>query len=585
MSKPVPVPGSLQLYRRLLSYVWPYKWIFAITIIGMVITAATEPAKAALLKPLLDGGFINKDPETILWLPFAIVGVFLVGGFGRFSSVLAMAWIGRRVIFDIRNHMFSHMLRLSTSYYDQNSSGVLMAKVIYDVEQIATAATKALFIIVKDSLTIIGLFAWMLFINWKLTLAFTIIAPVLTAFVRMMSRRFRKTSRGIQKSIGLISAVTQEATGGHRIVKAFNAQEIEEENFSIVNEKNRRQATRKAAFAAASIPVMEILAAIAMALVIYYALKQTADGVLTAGEAVSYFAAMTMLMNPAKRLTKVNETIQTGLAAAQSVFDLLDIATESDNGTRTIEKVKGDVQYHNVSYRYSGTEGLALDRLTFSIAPGETVALVGSSGSGKTTTANLLARFYDIDDGEILLDGMNIQELTLSNLRDQIALVTQETMLFNDTVRNNIAYGAHGKIDETRLQHAAKAAHIVEFVDRLENGFDAMVGEKGVRLSGGQRQRIAIARALYKNAPILILDEATSALDSESERYVQEAMQELMKDRTTLVIAHRLSTIENADKIIVLSEGKVAEMGTHKELLAKKGAYANLYHKTFDTET
>lgn len=566
----------MQLYRRLLAYAWPYKWIFLLSLIGMLITAVTEPATAAVMKPLMDEGFIAKDPAAIAWLPLIFVCLFLLRAIGQFSAQYAVGWIGRRVIFDIRKNLFHTMINLPTVYYDANASGSLISKMLYDAEQIASTATKAIFILIKDSLTVIGLIVWMAILNWQLTLIFAVVAPVLAVFVRAMSRRFRKTARNIQQSIGGISNVTQEATTGHRVIKAFTAQDIENRSFEVVNERNRRQATRKAALAAAAVPVMEILAAVAIALVITYALHQSAAGALTPGDFTSYFASLIMIMGPAKRLTKVNEIIQTGLAAAQSVFSLLDEPLEPDSGTRNLGKVKGRIDYSNVSMRYASSENLALDRISFSIQPGETVALVGGSGSGKTTMANLLPRFYFVDEGEILIDGVNINELKLANLRGHIALVSQETVMFNDTVRNNIVYGG-GEVDETRLQEAMRAAHVTEFVEEWSDGLDTEVGEKGVRLSGGQRQRLAIARALYKNAPILILDEATSALDSETERFVQEAMQQLMRNRTTLVIAHRLSTIESADKIIVLAQGKVVESGTHAQLLAKQGAYALLY--------
>ncbi len=450
------------------------------------------------------------------------------------------------------------------------------------VEQIAAAVTKSLFVLIQDSLTVVALLIFLAYTDWRMTLVFIVLTPILALFVRVMSYRFRKTSRGIQKSLGSISNVTQESTAGHRIIKAFGAQQVETEAFRMVNEKNRRQATRKVAVAAASVPVMELLAATAMALVVYYALSQAVAGKMTAGGFASYFVAMTLMMGPAKRLTKVNEIIQTGLAAAQSVFGLLDEKTEQDTGTVELAEVRGRIEYSHVGFRYSGNDRKVLDDVSFTIEPGETLALVGASGSGKSTTANMLPRFYTSMEGEILLDGVNLNELTLSNLRSHIALVGQETVLFNDTLRNNIAYGGTGEVDERRLQGAMRAAHVSEFVETLPEGLETIIGEKGVRLSGGQRQRLAIARALYKNAPILILDEATSSLDTESERYVQDAMQKLMQHRTTLVIAHRLSTIESADKIVVLSQGRVVETGTHSQLLAKVGAYAALYHSQFD---
>lgn len=454
-----------------------------------------------------------------------------------------------------------------------------MSKVIYDVQQIASTTNKALFVLIKDSMSVIGLFSYMLYMNWKLTLLFLIIAPLVGGFVRFISKRFFKTGLGMQKSMGGISSIVQEATEGHQTVKAYNAEEYERGQFDDVNNKYRRQILKRSSLSALSVPMMELLAAIGMAVVVYYALNQAAGGKLTIGEAMSYFGAMMLMMGPVKRLTKINEVIQLGLAAAHSVFELLDENTEQDTGTRELEHVEGSIEYRNVSVTYDKEE--VVTDVSFSIKPGQTVALVGASGSGKSTIANLLARFYQPSSGEILLDDVSINELTLSNLRSHIAFVSQHTVLFDDSIRNNIAYGCPDGIDEQRMQQAVAIAHVKEFVSQLPEGIETEVGEKGIRFSGGQRQRIAIARALYKNAPVLILDEATSALDTESERLVQEAMQDLMKNRTTLVIAHRLSTIEHADKILVLDKGSIAEQGTHQELLEYNGLYTMLYKNQF----
>lgn len=572
------------MYRRLLGYTWPYKWVFVLSLVGMIISAGMEPATAAVMKPLLDGGFINKDPTIIRWLPIAIVIVFLLKGLGNFFSQYAMGWIGRRIVFDIRNEMFAQMVRLPTAFYDNHASGILISKVIYDVEQIANAATKAVFVLIKDSLIVLGLIGWMSYLNWRMTLIFLIVTPLLVVFIRMMSQRFRRTSQKIQKSMGSITSVTQEAMEGHRIVKAYGGQQIEVHSFNNSNEGNRRQATRMAAVSAASVPVLQLLAAAGLSMVVYYALKLSVEGAITAGTFTSYFSAMLLILNPAKRLTRINETLQAGLAAAQSVFSVLDEQTEQDNGTKKLEYVEGRIEYRHVGFRYSSADHDTLHDISFTVEPGQTVAFVGMSGSGKTTTVNLLPRFYNPATGAILLDGIDIMQIELKNLRSHIALVSQETVLFNDTIGNNIAYGNDGEVDADRLAKAAKAAHVTEFVEKMDQGFDTLVGEKGVRLSGGQRQRLAIARALYKNAPMLILDEATSSLDSESERYVQEAMQQLMKNRTTLVIAHRLSTVENADNIIVLSAGRVVESGPHDELIGKNGVYATLYQSQLQEE-
>ncbi len=578
MSSASDTGNSLRLYRRLLAYAWPYKWKFAIAVIGMIVLAITSAAFAALMKPLVDEGFVGKDMETIRLVPPLIVGLFLVRGIANFVAQYSVSWVGRRVTFDIRNALFTHLTRLSSGFYDANASGGLISKLIFDVEQIAAAVTEAIFVIIRDGLTVVAMAAWMIYLNWKLTVVFAVLVPISSVLVQTMSRRFRKTSRQIQTSMGEISQVTQEATEGQRIVKAFGGQETEIRAFTKANEKNRRQAMRKVMVSAVGMGFVQLLAAIALALVIYFALL---SGEITAGGFISYITAVTWMMNPSKRLSKINETIQTGLAAAESAFVLMDEPAETDTGTVTLTQVHGRIEYRHVGFRYPVAESEALVDVTFAIEPGQTVALVGASGSGKTTTASLLPRFYRVTQGEILFDGVNINDLVLADLRHHIAIVGQETLLFDDTIRHNIAYGQEGPVDEERLMQAAKAAHVLEFTQKLPQGLDTYVGERGMRVSGGQRQRIAIARALYKNAPILILDEATSSLDTESERLVQAAMQKLMENRTTLVIAHRLSTVEHADRIVVLAHGRVVESGTHRELLALNGVYAGLYRIQF----
>jgi len=578
VSKTSDSTSSLQLYRRLLGYALPYKWKFVIAVIGMVVLSATSAAFAALMKPLIDKGFVGKDLDTIRLIPPFIVLLFLVRGVANFVGQYSISWVGRRVTFDIRNAIFAHLTRLPSGFYDTNASGGLIAKLIFNVEQIAATVTEALFVIVRDGLSVIAMAGWMIYLNWKLTIFFAVLVPISSLLVRAMSLRFRKTSRQIQLSMGEISQVTQEAIEGQRVVKAFGGQQTEIDAFTMANEKYRHQAMRKVTVSAVGTGFVQLLAAIALALVIYFALL---SGEISAGGFISYITAVTWMMNPAKRLSNINETIQTGLAAAESAFALLDEPKEADTGTRTLERAQGQIEFRNVGFRYPVAESDALQDVSFTIEPGQTVALVGSSGSGKTTTANLMPRFYRVSRGDILLDGININDLVLTNLRRHIAIVGQETLLFDDTIGNNIAYGSEGQIDDVRLTQAAKAAHVLEFVMKLPDGLNTRVGEKGMRLSGGQRQRVAIARALYKNAPILILDEATSALDTESERLVQDAMQKLMKNRTTLVIAHRLSTVEHADRIVVLANGKVVESGTHKELLAHKGIYAGLHHIQF----
>jgi subfamily B ATP-binding cassette protein MsbA len=578
VSNPSDSVSSLQLYRRLLAYAWPYKSMFVYAVIGMIALSVTSAAFAALMKPLIDQGFVAKDAATIRTLPPLLIVLFLVRGIANFIGQYCISWIGRRVTFDMRNAIFTHLTRLPSEFYDKTASGKLIAKLIFDVEQVSATVTDAVLVLVRDGLTVIAMAGWMLHLNWKLTLVFAVLLPISSLLLRIMSRRFRKASLTIQTSMGEISTVTQEATEGQRIVKAFGGHATEIRVFNKANEKNRRQAMRKVAVSAAGMGLVQLLASIGLALVIYFALL---SGDISAGGFISYITAVTWMMNPSKRLSKMNETIQTGLAAAQSVFGLLDEPAEEDTGTVRLEQVRGRIEYRHVGFRYPVAEDDALQDVSFTIEPGKTVALVGASGSGKTTTASLLARFYRVTDGEIRLDDVNINDLVLANLRQHIAIVGQETLLFDDTIRNNIAYGGEGAIDESRLMQAAEAAHVLEFASKLPQGLNTFVGERGLRVSGGQRQRIAIARALYKNAPILILDEATSSLDTESERLVQAAMQKLMENRTTLVIAHRLSTVEHADRIVVLAHGRVVEGGTHRELLARNGVYAGLYRIQF----
>jgi ATP-binding cassette, subfamily B, bacterial MsbA len=578
VSKASDTGGSLRLYRRLLGYALPYKGKFVTAAIGMIVLSLTSAAFAAMMKPLVDHGFVGKDMDTIRLVPLLVIGLFFVRGIANFMAQYSVSWVGRRITFDIRNAIFTHLTRLPSGFYDTNASGSLISKLIFDVEQIASAVTESIFVIIRDGLTVVAMAAWMIYLNWKLTVFFAILAPISSLLVRAMSKRFRKTSQQIQKSMGEISQVTQEATEGQRVVKAFGGHETEIRAFTEVNERNRRQAMRKVMVSAVGMGLVQLLAAIALAFVIYFSLL---SGEITAGGFVSYITAVTWMMNPAKRLSKINETIQTGLAAAHSAFALMDEPAEMDTGTVTLAQVRGRIEYRHVGFRYPVAESEALQDVSFTIEPGQTVALVGASGSGKTTTASLLPRFYRVNEGEIRLDDVNINDLVLAELRRHIAIVGQETLLFDDTIRHNIAYGHEGPIDEDRVMQAARAAHVLEFAQKLPQGLDALVGERGLRVSGGQRQRIAIARALYKNAPILILDEATSSLDTESERLVQAAMQKLMENRTTLVIAHRLSTVEHANRIVVLAQGRVVESGTHQELLAQNGVYAGLYRIQF----
>lgn len=572
-----PPLSSKELYLRLLRYVRPYWRVFAISIVSMVVLALSEPAIPALLKPLLDGSFVDKDPDAMQLMPLWLVLLFLVRGASSYSSTIAISWVANKVVMDLREAMFDRLLRLPTRFYDDNSSGVLMSKVAYDVSQVTDAATNALVVLVRDSIAIIGLLAWMLYLNWKLTLLVFLAAPLIALVVRTLSQRLRKINRSLQQTMGEMTHTLEEALTANRVVKVFNAEEHEARRFRHVANWVRRNFFKLASASAANTPLVQLIAALAFAIIIYIAIQESTRGDITVGGFVSFFGAMGLLFSPLKRLTSINEHLQRGLAAAESVFGLLDQPPESDTGQRKLGRAQGAVEFIDVAMSYDNTATPALVDINLRIAPGESIALVGPSGSGKTTLVNLIPRFYAPTRGCILLDGIDIQDLHLQDLRRQIALVSQDVMLFNDTIAANIAYGILDRSDEASIIAAAEAAHAMEFIRRMPEGLQTMVGEKGARLSGGQRQRIAIARALLKDAPILILDEATSSLDTESERHVQAAVENLQKDRTTLIIAHRLSTIERADRIVAMERGHIIEVGSHSELLAKNGLYSRLY--------
>jgi subfamily B ATP-binding cassette protein MsbA len=480
--------------------------------------------------------------------------------------------------------MFDRLLRLPAHYFDNQSTGVLISRVSYDVSNVTGAATSALTVLVRDTLAIVGLLAWLFYLNWQLTLVALTIGPVVAVVVRLFSARLRRASRGSQLAMGDISHILEEAVVGQRIVKIFGGQQYETARFTQANATLRGQNMRQSVAGSATAPVVQIFTAIALAIVIYVALLQSADAQTTVGGFVSFITAMLLLLAPIKHLADLNAPLQRGMAAAESVFSLLDEVPEVDTGTTTVGRIQGAIRFENLGFAYTGTDTAALREIEFEIKPGTTVALVGASGSGKTTLANLLARFYPITSGRILIDGQSVENITLASLRANIALVSQEVVLFNDTIAANIAYGALAGSSRDKIEAAAHAAHAHDFIMAMPDGYDTLVGERGVKLSGGQRQRLAIARALLKNAPILILDEATSALDSASERQVQAALETLMKQCTTLVIAHRLSTIEKADRIVVLDGGRVVESGAHQELLARNGAYARLHQLQFSLQ-
>ncbi len=577
MTTDSPERGSIRLYRRLLSHLAPYKGVFAVAVIAMVITAVTDASFAALFKPIMDEGFVNPDPAFIKLIPWLLTAVILARALAGFVANYTMSWVGRRVVFDLRQNMFQRLVYLPSKFYDDHSSATLVSKMIYDVEQATTATTDALTLITKDSLTAVALCVWLVYLDWKLTLVFLVFAPLIAFGVSTAARKFRRTSERIQHSMGGIAHVAKEAIVGQHIVKTYGGQAQEIATFQRANNRNRQQAMKNAAVSAAMVPMILIIVGLAIAIVISISVSRSGTEAITAGTFVSYLTAVLMLMAPLKRLAKVNEKVQLGVAAANSVFGLIDELPEYDGGSRVIGRARGSVEYRSVSFRYERAEEQVLTDLSFRIEAGETVAMVGASGSGKSTIAALLLGFYRPDSGAIYLDGIDLKDITLDSLRANIGVVTQDTVLFDDTICNNIVYGHRTHIDEEKLRAVVVAAHVAEFVDRLPKGLDTVVGERGVRLSGGQRQRIAIARALYKDAPILLLDEATSSLDAVSERLIRDATEKLTADRTTLVIAHRLSTIENADRILVVDRGRIVESGRHPELVAQNGLYTRLY--------
>ncbi len=572
------------LYLRLLGYVKPHWRMFALSIATMMLVAITEPALPALMKPMLDGSFVEKNSVIIRWIPIALVALFVVRGLAMFASAFAMADVGNHLVMDLRRAMFDRLLAQPTSYYDETNKGRLVATAAYNVTQLTDAATTVLSALVRDVLSVIGLLAWLLYLNWKLALVTFAIAPPALWVFRYASRRLRYTSREIQKNLGDITHVLDEAIAGHKVVKIFDGQAYERARFLGVIQRARRFAQKQAAASQAHGPVTQLLAALALAVIVYIATRQAAADQTTVGSFVSFMVAMLMLSAPLKRLSTVTATLQRGLAAAEAVFELIDLEGETDNGSGEIGRAKGDLVFEDVRLTYPGKETPTLDGVSLHIGSGETVALVGGSGGGKTSLVNLIPRFYEPDSGSIRLDGVKLDSIRLASLRANIALVSQETILFNDTIAANIAYGRQGAATRTEIEHAAAAAHALDFIRELPDGFEAMIGENGVKLSGGQRQRLAIARAILKDAPILILDEATSALDTESERQVQAALDNLIRGRTTLVIAHRLSTIENADRIVVLDRGRIAEIGSHTQLLASGGLYSRLHALQFREE-
>jgi len=573
---------SKEHYLRLLQYVRPYKGRFSLAILGMVIFAATEPALPALMQPMLDGSFIEKDETMIVLVPILLILLYLVRGIASFATTVGLSWVSNKVIMDLRSEMFQRLLTLPNHYYDNHPTGIILSKLTYDVNQVAGASTDALIILIRDTLAILGLLAWMFYIDWKLSLIIFFTAPIIILIVRSISGRLRRLNQSLQDQMGGITQILEESITGQRVVKIFGGEQYETDRFHHTINRVRTVTMKTVTTAAINSPVVQLITVSALAIVVYIASVQSANNEISAGEFISFFSAMAMLITPVKRITGINEILQRGLAAAESVFELIDQKSEVQPQFPKTIQCFDSIEFNQLSLQYPGTEQHALHNIELTIAPHETVALVGPSGGGKSTLVNLLPLFYQPTEGSVHIGGTNITELSLQELRSHIALVSQDITLFNDTIAANIAYGTMSNATPKQIRDAADKAHAIEFIDKLADGFDTLIGERGTRLSGGQRQRIAIARALLKDAPILILDEATSALDSHSEKQIQLALDELVKGRTTLMIAHRLSTIAKADRIIVMDEGKIVEEGTHNALYAQRGVYTKLYDLQFE---
>ncbi|EIJ68361.1 lipid A export permease/ATP-binding protein MsbA [Pasteurella bettyae CCUG 2042] len=575
--------STSQTFKRLWPTIAPFKLGLIVAGIALIFNALADSGLIYLLKPLLDDGFGQADHTFLRIMAFAVVAIIFARGLTNFVASYCISWVSGKVVMTIRRRMFKHLMFMPVAFFDQNSAGKLLSRITYDSEMVANSSSSSLITIVREGAYVLSLLVVMFYTSVKLTLVLFVIGPIIAVLVRMVSKIFRKLSKNMQDSMGELTSATEQMLRGHKEVLSFGGQAIEEERFNHVSNDMRRKGMKMVTADAISDGVVQVIASLALAAVLYLATLPTImDDNLTAGSFTVVFSSMLAMLRPIKSLTNVNAQFQRGMAACQTLFGLLDLEIEKDTGTYKAEPAKGEVEFKNVSFAYADKDELALKNISFILPVGKTFALVGRSGSGKSTIANLMTRFYDVSQGEILLDGVNIKDYQLANLRENCAVVSQQVHLFNDTIANNIAYAAKDKYSREEIIKAAKAAYAYEFIEQLPQGFDTVIGENGASLSGGQRQRLAIARALLRNSPVLILDEATSALDTESERAIQAALEVLQKDRTVLVIAHRLSTIEKADEILVIDHGEICERGNHTELLALNGAYKQLHSMQFN---
>jgi ATP-binding cassette, subfamily B, bacterial MsbA len=582
VSEPHPQPDGdyWSIYFRLLRYAKPYTGSFLIGVLGMILFAATQSGLVYLVQTFLKGAFVVRDPRVEWIVPVGVVVLFALRGVGDYVGNYYPSWVGRQVIKGLRRDVFSHYLRLPTAYLDSQQSGVLLSKLTYNIEQVAGAATGAAISLFSDTLTILGLLAYLFYLNWRLATFCIIAVPPIAWLMQIANRSFRRYSKRIQNSMGDITRVAKEAIDAQRLIKIFNAEDHQTERFELANEMNRASNMKLARAKSLSNPVVGCIASIALAALLYVAIRLVFANDMRVDQFWAFLTALMLIPSSLRSLVNIGGPLQQGVAAGQSVFEILDMPTEGEGGTRALARARGQVEFRNVSFEYVSEKGGVLHDVSFRVEPGETVAIVGRSGSGKTTLVGLVPRFYDVQQGSVLLDGVDVREYRLKDLRSQVSLVSQDVVLFNDTIRNNIAFNAVDKTD-AEVEEAARAANVMEFVAQQPQGFDTPLSDRGQNLSGGQRQRISIARALLKDSPVLILDEATAALDNESERRVQQELSTLMRGRTTLVIAHRLSTVESADRIIVLDRGRIVEMGSHRELLALGGLYATLHGMQF----